>query len=139
MPTAVALMQCTGVFSCGWPRSGNDCQKIIPVWKLWKSAPSSASAADVTANLIKLELVWSEPFNYIGSPSLGIQPMKKCPQARLCAPFLKRYDVLECIFIIMSDAWNLTLPPDCLLGNPVIAYTAPLLSPLPLSAQLQSC
>ncbi len=53
------------------------CWKIIPVWQLWKSAPGSTSAADATTNLIMLKLVWNAPFNFIGSPSLGIQPMKK--------------------------------------------------------------
>jgi hypothetical protein len=48
VPMAVALLQCTGV--CGWgcPKSSRMLQKIMPVWQLWKSAPSSASTAEAT-------------------------------------------------------------------------------------------
>ena len=55
--TAVALSQWTGVLGYVFPRSFRVCQKIIPVWHLWKSAPSSASAAEATTNLIMEELV----------------------------------------------------------------------------------
>ncbi len=108
IPTAIALLQCIGVLGCGWPRLASVCQKIIAVWQLWKSAPSSTSAADVTKNLIIVKLVWNALFNLIGSPFLGIQPMKKCPHAQLCAPSLDRYVASECIFMTISDAWNLT-------------------------------
>ena len=49
----------------------------------------------------------SDACNLIGSPFLGIQPMKKCPHARLRAPVLERYDAFECIFMTRSDTWNL--------------------------------
>jgi hypothetical protein len=52
IPTAVALLQCTGVWGCGCPISANVSQKIIPVWQLWYNAPSSASAAEATTNRI---------------------------------------------------------------------------------------
>ncbi len=99
MPTAVALLQCTGVLGWGWPRSANVCWNIILVWQLWKSAPSSASAANATMNRSILKLVWNAPFNFIGSPFFGFQPMKKCRQVRLCATFLERYDASEWIFL----------------------------------------
>ena len=57
IPTAIALSQWTGVLGCGCPRYFRVCQNIMPVWKLWKSAPSSASAADATTNLITEEPV----------------------------------------------------------------------------------
>jgi hypothetical protein len=52
IPTAVTLLQCTGVLGCGCPISANASQTFIPVWQLWYNAPSSASAAEATMNHI---------------------------------------------------------------------------------------
>ena len=80
------------------------CLKIIAVCQLWNKAPSSASATDATTNRMTVVLVWKAPFNTIGSLSLGIDPMKKCPHVRLRAPGAERYDASECMFITISDA-----------------------------------
>ncbi len=77
MPTAVALLQCTGVFGWACPISLRMLQKIIPVWQLWNKAPNSASAADATTKRITLVLTWNALLIRIGSPSLGNHPMKK--------------------------------------------------------------
>ena len=53
-------------------------------------------------------LVWKAPFNTMGLLSLGIDPIKKCPHVRLHAPRAERYNASECMFIIISDASNLT-------------------------------
>jgi hypothetical protein len=57
IPTAVALLQCTGVCGCGCPISANVSQKITPIWQLWYNAPSSASAADATTNCMIVMLM----------------------------------------------------------------------------------
>jgi hypothetical protein len=50
VPTAVTLLQCTGVFGCGGPISFSVSLKIMPIWQLWYNAPSLAYAADATTN-----------------------------------------------------------------------------------------
>ena len=79
IPTAVALLQCTGVRGCMCPKSSSVCRKIFPSWQLWKRAPSSASAADATTKRKVVVLTQNTPFNWISSSFLGIHPMKKCP------------------------------------------------------------
>jgi hypothetical protein len=92
MPTAIALLQWTGV----WVDGGQGCsmfvKKIIHVWQLWlwNKAPSSASAAEAIMNLIIVEFVWNAPFNHISVLSFGINPMKKWLCALLQAPVFKR-------------------------------------------------
>ena len=58
-------------------------------------------------------LTKNAPLSSIGSPSIGIEPMKKCPQVRLRACGSDRYDASEWMFITMSDAWNLTFASEC--------------------------
>ncbi len=48
MPTAVELLQCTSVGSCGCPISSRVNQNITACLQLRKRAPSSASAAEAT-------------------------------------------------------------------------------------------
>jgi hypothetical protein len=63
IPTAMALLQCTGVLGCGWPILVSMSQNMIPVWRLWYSAPSSALAADATTNFNIVVVTWKAPFN----------------------------------------------------------------------------
>ena len=98
IPMAVALSQCAGIFGCGWPRSSRVALKIILSWQLRNSAPSSASAADATTNLNIEHSIWKAPFNLMGSPSFGSVPMKKWPDALLCAFGSLRYD---------TSKWNI--------------------------------
>ena len=102
----MALLQWIGVFGWGWPNSLRVKQKIMPFLQFKKRAPSSASAADATTNQRMAHKVKKTPFNLMGSPSLGVQPMKKWPHALLRASDSDKYDALECTFIIMYDAWN---------------------------------
>ncbi len=104
MPTVVTLSQCIGVFGCGWPISSNVSRKIMPSWHARKRAPSSASAADATTNLSILHSVKNAPFSLIGVPSIGKEPINKCPLARLRAFDSKRYEASLWMFNIMSEA-----------------------------------
>ncbi len=93
IPTAVALLQCTGICGCGCPISANVSRKLIPVWQLWYNALSSAFAVEATTNHIIVVLTWNVPFNCMGSPFWGIHPMKKmstCPAPCFCLWQVKR-------------------------------------------------
>ena len=79
MPTAVALSQWMGVFGWGWSNSSSVNRKIMPSLQFKKRAPSSASAADATTNRRMAHNVKKAPFNLMGLPSVGVQPMKKMP------------------------------------------------------------
>jgi hypothetical protein len=83
IPTAVALLQWTGVLGCGCPRLCSVVRNIMQSWQLQNSAPSSASAADATTNFIICVLTWEASLSFIGCPSLGIDPMKKYPHVQL--------------------------------------------------------
>ncbi len=85
IPTAIALLQCTCVLGCGCPNSYSVKQKIMPSLQFKKRAPSLASAVDATTNLRIAHEVKKAPFNLMGSLSFAVQPMNKCPQARLHA------------------------------------------------------
>jgi hypothetical protein len=87
--------------------------KIIPSWQFINKAPSSASAADATTHLKIEHNVWKAPFSLISFPSLGMDPMKKCPHAQLCAFGLLKYDASECMFNTIFDAQNLTTAFGC--------------------------
>ena len=78
----------------------------MPSLQFKKRAPSSASAADARTNQRMAHNVKNAPFNLMGLPSLGDQPMKKWPHALLRASNSDNYDASECTFIIMSDALN---------------------------------
>ena len=104
MPTVVALSQCIGVFGCGCPISSRVSRKIIPSWQARKRAPSSASAAEATTNFRILHREKNAPFNFIGLLSMGREPMKKCPLARLRALGSLKYDASEWIFMTISEA-----------------------------------
>ena len=105
IPTAVALSQWIGVFGWGWPNSLRVKQQIMSSLQFKKRAPSSVSAADATTNQRMAHKVKYAPFNLMGLPSLGVQPVKKWPHALLRAPDSDKYDASECMFIIMSDAY----------------------------------
>ena len=49
------------------------------------------------------------PFTLMGLVGSGRQPMKKCPQAQLWTFTSKRYDALEWMFSIMSEARKRTM------------------------------
>ncbi len=102
----MALSQWIGVFGCGWPNSSRVNRKIMPSLQFKKRAPSSASTAEATTKQRMAHKVKNAPFNLMGSPSLGVQPIKKWPHALLRASDSDKYDASECMFIIMSDAWN---------------------------------
>ncbi len=57
MLTAVALLQCIGVLSCGCPNSSSVSRKIIPSLQLSKRAPSLALAVEVTTNQ-RMHIKW---------------------------------------------------------------------------------
>ena len=104
MLTAVALLQCIGVLSCGCPNSSSVSRKIIPSLQLSKRAPSLALAVGVTTNQRMAHIVKNAPFNQMGSPSMGDNPIKKCPQALLQASASKIYKASKCTFMIMLEA-----------------------------------
>ncbi len=52
-------------------------QKMIPSLQLRKRAPSLASAAEATMNHKMAHKVKNAPFDCMGLPSLGDQPIKK--------------------------------------------------------------
>ena len=137
MLTAVALSQWMGVLGWGWPMLAKVCRKIIAAWQLWNNALSSASAADATTNCMTIVLMWKAPYKTMGSLSLGINPMKKCLHGRLRAPGAERYNALECMFIIISDVWNLPLLSCCLPDNPAIVCTSPMSNQWLLFVSLQ--
>jgi hypothetical protein len=76
IPTAVALLQCTGVLGCGWLILVRVSQNRIPVWQLWYSTPSFALVADAMTNFNIGVLKWNALFKQMSEPSVGIQPMK---------------------------------------------------------------
>ena len=104
MPVVVALSQWMGVGGWGCPNSYNAKQKMCLSRMFIKSSPSSTSAADVATNLRIAQRVKNAPFRTMGSPFHGIQPMKKCPVARLCPFDSERYDASEWMLSTMSDA-----------------------------------
>jgi hypothetical protein len=104
MLTAVELLQCIGVGGWGWPISSSVSLKIVVCLQLRKRAPSSAPAAEATANHNIAHRVKKAPFNLMGLVGSARQPMKKIPQTRLWAFASKRYEASECILRIMSEA-----------------------------------
>ena len=76
------------------------------LFTIQEEGTSSASTADMTTNQRMAHKVKNAPFNLMGLPSLGVQPMKKRPHALLRASDSVKYDASQCMFIIMSDARN---------------------------------
>ena len=113
MPTAVALSQCIGILGWGCSRFFRVVLNIIPSWQFINNALSSASAADATTHLKIEHNVWNAPFSLIGLQSLGTDPMKKWPHARLRAFGSLKYDASEWMFNTISDARNLTTASGC--------------------------
>ena len=77
IPTAVVLLQCKGLDDCGWPSSDKVRCIICPSFTLMNRVPSSALAANAAANLWMVHSTKIAPLSLIGSPSQGIDPMKK--------------------------------------------------------------
>jgi hypothetical protein len=81
MPTAVEILQCTGVGGWGWPISLSASQKIVACLQLRKSTPSLASAAEATTKHNIAHKVKNAPFNLMGFVGSACQPMEKCLHA----------------------------------------------------------
>ena len=81
-PCAVELSVCIGVFGCGWPNSTSVVRIGTANFALMKSAPNSASAAELITALMICEMLRMAPLLRGISSSLD---MKKCPPARLRA------------------------------------------------------
>jgi hypothetical protein len=79
-------------------------QNILACLQFKNNPQSSASAVDATTNLNIAHKVKNSPFNLIGCVGLGFHPMKKCPHAQLCVFASNKYDALERICNIISDA-----------------------------------
>ena len=90
MPTAVELSQLTGIGGWGCPISSRVTRKIAACLQLRKRAPSSASAAEATMNRKIEHSVKKAPLSLMGFAGSGFHPIKKWPQARLCAFFSER-------------------------------------------------
>jgi hypothetical protein len=84
-----------GFFVCGWPRSSRVSLKIIPSCQFRNNAQSSASVADATMKRKIKHNVWKAPFNLMGLPPSGKDPMKKCPLALLRPLGSVRYKASE--------------------------------------------
>ncbi len=81
-------------------------QNFVACLQLKKRAPSLALTANVTTKRKIAHKVNPPPFNLIGLYGSGHHPMKICLHARLCAFASDKYDVSECIFRTMLEAWN---------------------------------
>jgi hypothetical protein len=95
MPTAVELLQLTGVCGCGWAIFSRVSQNIMACLQVKNNAPSSASAMDATTNHNIAHKIKNTPFNLIGCVGLGFYPMKKCPHALLWPFALDKYNASE--------------------------------------------
>lgn len=93
-----------GVGGCGWPSSLRVSLIILASLALRNRAPSSASAADDATNFRMVHKMAMAPLSLMGSPSRGMLPRKKYPDALLFESFALRYDASECTLSIMSDA-----------------------------------
>ncbi len=82
----------------------------MPSLQLKKRAPSSASVAEATTKRRIAHSVKNAPFNFMGSPLLGVQPMKKFPHAWLRVSDLDRYNAFKWMFNIMLEALNHIVP-----------------------------
>ena len=61
IPAAVELSVLSGVHGWGWPSSARHVRIGSAICALWKSAPSSASAADAITFLRVLHSAWRTP------------------------------------------------------------------------------
>ena len=74
-----------GFSGCGWPSYANVSLMMRPSFTFMKIAPNSASAADDATNFKMVRRVKISPLSVMGSASLGTEPRKKWPYARLLA------------------------------------------------------
>ena len=72
-----------GVGGCGWLSSAIVSLMMRPCFTSMKSAPNSDSAADYATHFKIVQRIKIAPFIMMGSPSLGIEPRKKWPDAQL--------------------------------------------------------
>ena len=72
-----------GVGGCGWPNYAKFSQMVRSSFVLMNSAPNSASESDDATNFRMVQRVKNAPLSVMGSPSLGVEPRKKLPDARL--------------------------------------------------------
>ena len=93
-----------GVGSCGCLSSANVNLMVSPSFTFIKSATKSASAADDATHFKIVQRVKIAPLSVLGSSSLGNEPRKKFPDARLLGFFADRYNASECVFNTMPDA-----------------------------------
>ncbi len=138
MPTAVALLQWTGIFGCGWPRSLRVSLKIIPSWQVRNNAPSLTSAANASTNQKNEHSVWKAPINLMGFPSIGKDLMKKWPHAMLQAFGLLKYDASKrcsssSLMLKIVPMHHGALPSNQAPGMPLFACSQLYLTPLTLS------
>ena len=63
---------------------------VRPYFKFTKSAPNYASAAEDATKFKMLQRVKIAPLGVMGSPSLGNEPRKKCPDTLLLVFFAER-------------------------------------------------
>ena len=85
MPVTVVLSMWMGVGGCGCPSLSSMRRITFASFALWKSAPSSASAADAATVRKTVQSDKIGPFKNIGLLSIGCLPKKKWPPIRLLA------------------------------------------------------
>ena len=83
MPAVVALSQYMGVGGCRWLSYAKVSQIDCPSLTFTNIAPNSASTAGNSKHVNMMQRVKHAPLSVMGSPSLGTEPRKKCPDARL--------------------------------------------------------
>ena len=66
-----------------WTSSADASLILLPSFTFMKSAPNSDSAADDATNFKMVQRVKNVLLSVMGSPSLGIEPRKKWPDAQL--------------------------------------------------------
>ena len=74
-----------GVGGCLWPSSSRVILSTFASFALWKSAPSSALAADDATKRNVEQMTLIAPLSLMGMLGFGREPKKKYPDARLRA------------------------------------------------------
>ena len=67
--------------------------------------PSSASSVDAATNFSIWHKVHIAPLRCLGCLSCGFRPRNKCPADLLLAYLADKWDVYECTFNIILDAY----------------------------------
>ena len=79
-----------GFGGCGWNSSTNLSIMVRPSFTLMKSAPNSSSTSHDATKFKMVQRVKVALLSVMGSPSLGTEPRKTCPDARLLALLVER-------------------------------------------------